>query len=253
MRESTTKRALHSANRKQRVSDKASHEVTVDDVIGALLDLFAHLQIDASYLASKVKSLDHTLLAAHRIYPHSAEIGELLTAWHQNPEYLDDLGNPMPIKMRGSRRSFGILAKKSVPNIHISTLLTELERVGAVSIDKNQFIHVHMRSLPVYEDKRLATQYTLTSLDSFIRTLRHNLDSDPSNSDQLFHRVAWNREFDSRLIPTLKIKVKRQGQSFLESFDNWMMRKAKARPRVSKHRGKSAQISIGIYLAVAGE
>jgi hypothetical protein len=253
MRKYTTKRAIGYANGKQRVSDKASREVTVDDVIGALLDLFAHLQIDASYLASRVKSLDHTLLAAHRIYPHSAEIGELLTAWHQNPEYLDDLGNPLPIKMRGPRRSFGNLAKKSVPNIHVSTLLTELERVGAVSIDKNQFIHVHMRSLPVYEDKRLATQYTLTSLDSFIRTLRHNLDSDPSNSDQLFHRVAWNREFDSRLIPTLKIKVKRQGQSFLESFDNWMMRKARAKPRDSKHRGKSTQISIGIYLAVAGE
>ena len=107
-----------------------------------------------------------------------------------------------------------------------------------------------MRSLPVYEDKRLAIEHTLTSLNSFIRTLRHNLDSDPSNADQLFHRIAWNADFDSKLIPALKIKVRRQGQNFLESFDNWMMRKSKTNSSRSKRRRKPSQISIGVYMAV---
>ena len=107
-----------------------------------------------------------------------------------------------------------------------------------------------MRSLPVYQDKQLAVEHTLTSLHNFIRTLRHNLDSDPSNANQLFHRIAWNADFDSKLIPALKIKVRRQGQTFLESFDNWMMRKSKANSRQSKHRRKPKQISIGVYMAV---
>jgi hypothetical protein len=108
-----------------------------------------------------------------------------------------------------------------------------------------------MRSLPVYEDKQLAIQHTLTSLDSFIRTLRHNLNSTASNSDQLFHRVAWNGEFDARDIPTLKIRVKRHGQNFLESCDNWMTRRTKASKSVSS-RKKAVQVFIGIYLAVDG-
>jgi len=94
------------------------------------------------------------------------------------------------------------------------TLLIELERIGAVKSDANGYISVLMRSLPVYEDKHLAIQHTLISLDSFIRTLRHNLDSTASNSDQLFHRVAWNGDFDAREIPALKIRVKRHGQNF---------------------------------------
>jgi hypothetical protein len=127
-----------------------------------------------------------------------------------------------------------------------STLLTELKRVGAIVLDRQRLVHVRMRSLPVYKDNQLAIQHTLMSLHSFIRTLRHNLDSDPSNTDQLFHRVAWNGAFKRKLIPLLKIKLKRQGQDFLESFDNWMMRKAKG----SSLLGGSDSVFIGVYLAV---
>src|SRR5208282_3347370 len=112
------------------------------------------------------------------------------------------------------------------------------------------YIRVHMRSLSVYRDKHLAIQHTLVSLDSFIRTLRHNLNSTVSNSDQLFHRVAWTGDLDARDIPTLKIRVQSQGQSFLESCDNWMTRRTKSSKRTFGSRGKRAQVFVGVYLAV---
>jgi hypothetical protein len=225
-------------------------EVTVDDVIKDLLDLFGHLGLDAGRLAARVVDLDPATMASRRLYPHASAIGELLTAWHQDPDYLDDLGNPSPIRMGTGRRSFRRLADKTVPNMHPKTLLSELERIGAVAIDGNGYIRVHMRSLPVYEDKRLAIQHTLTSLGSFIRTLRHNLNSAPSNSDQLFHRVAWNGDLDAREIPTLKIRVKRHGQNFLESCDNWMRRRNKSSTYNARKKRKPAQVFIGVYLAV---
>jgi|ERR1035438_2868608 hypothetical protein len=227
-------------------------EVTVDDVIKDLLDLFGHLGLDAGRLAARVVDLDPATLASRRLYPHASAIGELLTAWHQDPEYLDDQGSPSPIRMRTGRRSFRHLADKTVPNMDPKTLLSELERIGAVTIDANTYIRVHMRSLPVYEDKHLAIQHTLISLDSFVRTLRHNLNSTVSNSDQLFHRVAWNGDLDAREIPTLKIRVKRHGQNFLESCDNWMTRRTKSSTYNSRKKRKPAQVFIGVYLAVDG-
>ena len=227
-------------------------EVSVDDVIKDLLDLFGHLGLDAGRLAARVVEIDPATMASRRLYPHASAIGELLTAWHQDPEYLDELGAPSPIRMRTSRRSFRHLADKTVPNIAPKTLLSELERIGAVTIDASGYIRVHMRSLPVYEDKHLAIQHTLISLDSFIRTLRHNLNSNASNSDQLFHRVAWNGDLDAREIPALKIRVKRHGQNFLESCDNWMMRKTKFSAFNSRKKRKRAQAFIGVYLAVDG-
>jgi len=226
-------------------------EVSVDDVIKQLLDLFDHIGVDATRLAARVTDLKSTTVTSRRLYPHIAAIGELLTSWHQDPVFLDDSGQPLPLKMRGTRRSFRFLAKQSVPKIEPNLLLSELQRIGAVSIDSRKVIRVLMRSLPVYEDRRLAIQHTLTSLDSFIKTLRHNLNSARSNSDQLFHRVARSGAFDARDIPALKIRVKRQAQSFLESSDNWMARRLKTKKRISKSR--RAQVAIGVYLSVDRE
>jgi hypothetical protein len=227
-------------------------EVTVDDVIKDLLDLFGHLGLDAGHLAARVVEIDPATIASRRLYPHASAIGELLTAWHQDPEYLDELGVPSPIRMRTGRRSFFHLADKTVPNMDPKTLLSELKQIGAVTINASGSIRVHMRSLPVYEDKHLAIQHTLISLDSFIRTLRHNLNSNASNSDQLFHRVAWNGDLDPREIPALKIRVKRQGQNFLESCDNWMTRRTKSSTYNRGGKRKRAQAFIGVYLAVDG-
>ena len=160
-------------------SSRRLRNITPDDVLAALLDLFSKLRIEPSDLASRVNSIDPELITAHRLYSHTAAVGELLTEWHQNPKYLDESGAPLPIKLSGRGRSFQALARKSVPNLAPSTLLTELKRVGAIVLDRQRLVHVRMRSLPVYKDNQLAIQHTLMSLHSFIRTLRHNLDSDP--------------------------------------------------------------------------
>jgi hypothetical protein len=225
-------------------------EVSVDDVIKQLLALFDNLGIDASRLASRLGDLEARSLTPRRLYPHIAAIGELLTSWHQNPNYLDEGGNPLPIKMRARLRSFERLAKVAVPKLVPGRLLSELERIGAVSIDAAGLIRVQMRSLPVYEDRRLAIQHTLSSLDGFIKTLRHNLRSPPANSDQLFHRIARSGEFDPKEIPALKIRVKRHGQSFLESCDNWMSRRSRLKRKNTRSKKKPAYLSIGVYLSV---
>jgi hypothetical protein len=241
----------HSRPSEAKVNPRDSlRDVTVDDVIKDLLDLFGHLGLDAGRLAARIVDVNSASMASRRLYPHAYAIGELLTAWHQDPEYLDEFGSPLPIKLRSRGRSFRHLADKTVPNMDPRSLLSELEQVGAVTIDPSGNIRVHERSLPVYGDKHLAIQHTLISLDSFIRTLRHNLDSSPSNSDQLFHRVAWNGNFDVQEIPALKIRLKRHGQNFLESCDNWMTRRTKSLARLSKK--KRAQVFIGVYLAVDG-
>jgi hypothetical protein len=246
-----TKRSTRTADAKA-PPEFSRREITVDDVIKDLLVLFGQLGLDAGRLAGRVVDLDPATIASRGLYPHASAIGELLTAWHQDPEYLDELGCPAPIRMGTKRRSFRQLANKTVPNMDPYTLLSELRRVGAVTIDPNGYISVHMRSIPVYENRDLAIQHTLVSLDSFIKTLMHNLNSAASNSDQLFHRVAWHGDLDPKEIPALKIRVKRYGQSFLESCDNWMTRKNRSSVRKSGSKVSRVQASVGVYLAVDG-
>src|SRR5580698_7592122 len=104
-------------------------DVTVDDVIKDLLDLFGYLGLDADRLAARVVDVDTAAMASRRLYPHASAIGELLTAWHQDPEYLDEFGSPLAKSLRSRRRSFRHLADKTVPNMNPKSLLTELEHI----------------------------------------------------------------------------------------------------------------------------
>jgi hypothetical protein len=234
---------------KRRSSSHKQSSVSADDVIVVLLDLFDRLGVNATHVASRVKSPKIAAQSSGKLYSHNATIGELLAAWHQNPEYVDQAGNPVAIRMSG-QRSFTALARKVVPNVTPRSLLTQLRSVDAVRIETNGHISINARSVAVYTDRALAIHYTLTSLLNYIKTLTHNLDSDPTNANQLFHRVAWSETFDRALIPALKIKLRRQGQNFLESFDNWMFRKIQ---KETRRKTKTAQVSIGVYLSVSDE
>lgn len=244
------KTAKGHSSKKSKYVTSSSEEVSANQVINSLYGLFKDLGIEVSSAAPGAKTVGGAKSAAHTLYPYTSEIGEMLTFWHQSPEYLDDKGNPARIRVGGKGPSFQRLAQLKAPKIDGSYLLSELERLGTVSIDQRKLISVHMRSFPVYEDKRLAAQHTLDVLNGFIKTLHHNLDSSPSNSDQLFHRIAWNDNFDNREIPALKVRVKRLGQSFLESFDDWITRKALSKTRKTKAASKSSKVSIGVYLSV---
>ncbi len=223
--------------------------ITVDDVIRDLLELLKQVGNDPSHVERAVRRVGAMPLNELRPYEHSAAIGDLLTLWHQDPRFTDDSGNPLPLKFKGRARSFGELARESIPGISAKQVLQDLHELGAVATDSRGYVHPLRRSLNVYQDKELATTYTLSTLRWFIKTLSHNLESEPSNADQLFNRIAWNGVFPTKDIPKLKLWLSKHGQSLLLSADNWMMDRAK-HEQSRRSDGKSAQIAVGLYMAV---
>ena len=253
MKKRQNKTNAQTVNRKSNYETSQSRDTSANDVIQNLFSLFEHLGIEATQTAASSAKVSDRKPASISLYQHTTSISELLTSWHQDPKYLDQFGNPALIRLKGPRPSLTHLAQRAEVKINVSYLLSELERIGAVSVEKNNLIRVRMRSFPVYEDKRLAIQHTLTTLDGFITTLRHNLNSTPSNSHQLFHRIASTDDFDSRELPALKVRVKRHGQHLLESFDDWLMRKSITKCRNLESHRKASTVSIGVYLSVGRE
>jgi len=227
-----------------------SREITVDDVIRDLLILFKLLNLDSSHLIKRVQDIDPLTVNPIKPLPRASVIGELLSLWHQDPQYLDQLGNPVPIRMEGSAPSFRALAKKAVPNVNAKQLLFELDQLGVLAIDGHGLIRARTRALPVYRDRELATTHTLNALRGFIKTLSHNLLRSPSNSDQMFHRIAWNGDLNKQDLSRLKIWMERHGQDFLESADNWMINNSKAKRGGVKISRRANQVSVGIYMTV---
>jgi hypothetical protein len=225
-----------------------TRDIKVENIVEDLMVLFAHLGLDGGSIFNFANNVRRSNGAPKQTLARLAAISDLLTTWHQDPSFLDSCGDPAPLTLNGRRHSFRQIAKTVLPNVPATQLLRELVRLRAVRVDQDGKVHVKMRTLSIYEDKRLAALHTLSSLHGFINTLRHNLESAPANSAQLFHRVARNCDFDRQKIPQLKIWLRRHGQSLLESVDIWMVNQSK--PRVGARPKKRAQVSVGVYLVV---
>jgi len=218
------------------------------------MELFSELGLAPATDGVFARDSSHSLKALFadwRQFPNTLAISDLLTLWHQDVNYLDSAGKPLPLRMRSRRQSFRSLASKAVPNMTATQLLAELKRLKAVRVDKKGLIHVRQRSLRIYKDRRHRVIHTLNSLRAFINTLRNNLNTGPDKSKQLFHRVAWNTEFDIAQIPHLKIWLSRHGQSLLEAADSWMLKNSMKSGRAVNKTRCSTEVSIGVYLSVS--
>lgn len=229
--------------------DNGPERVAARQVVTELTMLFEQVGVNSGLTDKKVRFRRVSVKNSSEPYADALAISDLLTIWHQDPNFIDPLGKPVPIRMRAGKKSFQVLAARAAPTTPAATLLLELKRLHLVSVDRKRLIHVRTRSLHVYTDRQLRALHTLSALRGFLRTLRHNLRSAPSNADQMFHRVAWNGNFSASQIPRLKIWLRRYGQGLLESADSWMLRRSP--PNQSSRRGRdSAEVSIGVYLSV---
>ena len=241
----TRRSKKRSIPRQRKSRTRGPEKLTPDAVMGELVELINQIAT-ADHSASRPLRKAHGSNRFER--PRPSAIGELLTIWHKDPMYLNNSGEPIALKMNGEEPSFSKLAERALPKMGVKKIFSELKAIGAISADKRGFIHAKTRSLSVYEDRRLAVQHTLSTLRGFIQTLRHNLDSNVLNSEQLFHRVAWNGKISLDDIPKLKIWLKHRGQIFLESADNWMLRRS--RTAASRRSNSTRQVSVGLYLSV---
>lgn len=233
--------------------DQSPRIVSYAEVASNLLILFSELGLAPGKALKNFRHSSEMPLPDWHRAPNTFAISDLLTLWHQDVEYLDSAGKPLPLRMRSTRASFRSLASKAVPNMTAANLLIELKRLKAVRIDDKGLIHVRQRSLRIYKDKRHRAIHTLSSLSGFINTLRHNLKSGSGSSEKIFHRVAWNSEFDVAQIPNLKIWLERYGQALLESADAWMLKNSAKLGRNLKKKNAATEVSVGVYLSIASQ
>jgi hypothetical protein len=80
----------------------------------------------------------------------------------------------------------------------------------------------------------------------FLRTYELNLLKNPPMGHGLFQRYAQMLDSDARLAPTFNKYVRDQGQLFLETIDEWLVRH---QPRKASGRQKKrVRLGVGIYV-----
>jgi hypothetical protein len=170
----------------------------------------------------------------------------ILSAWHQQPEYLNKNGQPAVLRLEGEGATFEALVRHcGGGDIRPSTLLKELLDAGAVRRRADGRVEALQRNyIPHAMDERLIRLWG-TVLADVAETYAHNLMRD-GRAPPRFERAALNARVSASALQAFGEFLDLEGQAFLERVDAWLT--AHEVPRTGRApREKTLRLGAGLY------
>lgn len=196
--------------------------------------------------ARSVERLSRRATAARiRALPHYEPLVNIVAHWANNVGYLES-GKPMRLRMVGKRPSFETLVKSVAPSLSASTVLGALRRRRIVKVNRTGDVELLSRFCPARSNGAVDIESVTKMAIDFLRTYELNLLENPRMGEGLFQRFAQKHNSDERLAPVFNRHVREQGQLFLESIDEWLVRHQPKRG--STRRKKKVRLGVGIYV-----
>jgi hypothetical protein len=146
----------------------------------------------------------------------------LLSAWHQDPEFLDAEDRPALLAMEGSGPTFAALLRRcGAGDVRPSTFLKELLAAGAVRETPDGRLEALKRIyIPQTMDEQLIRLWGTVMADiatTYVHNLTRSADATPR-----FERAAVNDRINASALPEFREFLSREGQLFLERVDAWL-------------------------------
>jgi hypothetical protein len=169
----------------------------------------------------------------------------VLSAWHQDPEFLESNGSPKSLPVEGEGATFAELLRRcGAGDVRPSTLLKELREAGAVRASADGRLEALKRNyIPQPMDANLIRLWG-TVLADVATTYLHNLTR-RSTKPARFERAAVNDRVLARAVPEFQKFLEHEGQAFLERVDAWLT-EHEARAG-TKHDAESVRLGAGLY------
>lgn len=152
---------------------------------------------------------------------HMSHATRVLSAWHQDPSFLDRDGKPLELEEKGEAPSFEALLKRYAGDIPPRALAKELLRAGAVAQDAGGRYRVLFRTYIPRQMDALAVIRSGDVLADVGTTVEYNL-SRPAESPSRFERRAHNPKIDPVHIVAFRAFLEREAQALLERADAWL-------------------------------
>ncbi len=145
----------------------------------------------------------------------------VLSGWHLDADFLDEMGVPRVLQARGPSPSFEVLLKRYAGDIPSTALVKELIRSGSIKrLPGGQFRALRRFYMPRATDDE-AVERAGSVLADLVDTVEYNLSRNARQPSR-FEGRAQNRHIDPRNLPAFRAFLEREGQGFLERVDDWL-------------------------------
>jgi len=168
----------------------------------------------------------------------------VLSAWHQDPRFLDSYGMPALLPLEGDGSTFTALLRLcGASDVRATTLLKELRAAGAIRETPDGRLEALKRVyIPQTMDAELIRLWG-TVIADVASTYGHNLMRRADVAPR-FERAALNDRVLATALPEFQKFLNREGQAFLERVDAWLT-EHEARPNESEPDSTSVHIRLG--------
>jgi hypothetical protein len=165
----------------------------------------------------------------------------VLNGWYDDKLFQTSLGDPAVLPVDGERHSFRQLVELYSGGVYHQTMLSELERVGAIRLASGGRVRA-MRRNPVSGGANLESMLTTAeTAGDVLNTLEHNLTT-PVGEQLPVRTLIGN--VDPRVLPLFRTQLDKRANGLLEVIDLFM------RSHGPEH-GRADEVNAGIEVGAA--
>jgi hypothetical protein len=168
----------------------------------------------------------------------------VISAWHEDADYLDASGKPAVLPLEGPAPSFASLARTYAGDLPVNALLTELRRVQAVVDEEGDRLKIVSRSFLTVDVDPEYVRILSTQLEDLGATIFHNV-SPPKGSPRRMQRFVANENMPPSKVSEFQEYATRAGQELLEKFDGWLTQREV--PMEERSGSRMTRTGVGIY------
>lgn len=177
---------------------------------------------------------------------------EVMCAWRRDVEFTDGDGAPVALHVTSTdRECFESLCARAKCRQPSSEILRALVEFGAVTVNADGKVRSETPTFILGHANmggRLATDALLKHMEGFLRCVHRNLRSVSGDGKPRFER-ACTVTVALELEPIFDQLVRRRGQEFIDSIDEWLERNARA----DSPSGRYVELGAGAYFVDFGE
>jgi len=172
------------------------------------------------------------------------ELMNLLRVWSQDPEFVDDSGQPKRLRLESGAGSFHALLRRAKCSLASRRTLEQLQALGSVQLcDRGRRVRLLSNVLIVVVGNRFVVAPSIDSIRRFAETIEHNLCEGTRPGEGRIHRWATCDTLDPTQLEEVQRFVRTNGQTFLEALDEKLISSA-----VTRGRRRGISYGVGLYV-----
>jgi hypothetical protein len=156
-----------------------------------------------------------------QVSDYVSRLPDVTAVWFTDPDFVDpENGEPLPLPLRGSRRSLSALVRRIFPREEVSRVVQSLLQSGSVRKRGNRFYAVK-NYLSFAEEALLAQVHALDLVRRFLATIQYNVGCrDPEQ--RFLERTAIITSVAIDALPAIHEEIKREFGPALNRLDTFV-------------------------------